>query len=311
MSSGTGLWRAWMCALALALIGVGVASCSGEPDRFDDRGYSQTTGSVQPGQRLASGNFRPPLPIPEAPLTAAVVSPKGGSRNSDRRGGAAATTARSSAHGVAVGKTAIKIAKRDDRPPPAGSKANNIARPAKLPGDQVALRSASPTSAQRKSGPVIAEQPPVRPAEGPAVVPATDTPAGSSKGAEAAPTFQWPVRGQVIAGFGSKANGQQNNGIDVAVPEDTAIRAADSGVVVYAGNQLKSYGNLLLVRHPNGYVTVYAHAKQLLVKGGDEIKRGQVIAKSGQSGEVSTPQVHFEIRKASAPVDPMPYLGGA
>jgi murein DD-endopeptidase MepM/ murein hydrolase activator NlpD len=146
-----------------------------------------------------------------------------------------------------------------------------------------------------------------------ATVPAAAAPAstGPSKTVEAAPTFHWPVRGQVIAGFGSKINGQPNYGINVAVPEDTAIKAADDGVVVYSGNQLKSYGNLLLVRHPNGYVTVYAHAKQLLVKGGDEIKRGQVIAKAGRTGEVDSPQVHFEIRKASAPVDPMPYLTGA
>jgi murein DD-endopeptidase MepM/ murein hydrolase activator NlpD len=81
--------------------------------------------------------------------------------------------------------------------------------------------------------------------------------------------------------------------------------------VVYSGNQLKTFGNLLLVRHPNGYVTVYAHAKELLVKAGDEIKRGQIIAKAGRTGDADRPELHFEIRKASTPVDPMPYLAGA
>ena len=79
--------------------------------------------------------------------------------------------------------------------------------------------------------------------------------------------------------------------------------------MAYAGNELKGYGNLVLVRHPNGFVTAYAHASELLVKRGDKVKRGQVIAKSGRTGNISAPQLHFEIRKGSTPVDPMSYLG--
>jgi murein DD-endopeptidase MepM/ murein hydrolase activator NlpD len=123
--------------------------------------------------------------------------------------------------------------------------------------------------------------------------------------------FRWPVRGRVITAFGAKTNGQQNDGINLAVPEGTAIRAADDGVVAYSGNELKGYGNLVLVRHNNGYVTAYAHASELMVKRGDAVKRGQVIAKAGQTGSVTSPQLHFEIRKGSAPVDPMPFLPGA
>ena len=122
------------------------------------------------------------------------------------------------------------------------------------------------------------------------------------------PTFRWPVRGRVIAGFGPKPNGQQNDGINVAVPEGTPIKAAEDGVVAYAGNELKGYGNLVLVRHSNGYVTAYAHASEILVKRGDPVKRGQMIAKAGQTGNVAAPQLHFEIRKGSTPVDPMPFL---
>src|SRR6202000_2774568 len=93
--------------------------------------------------------------------------------------------------------------------------------------------------------------------------------------------------------------------------EGTPIKAAEDGQVTYAGNELKGYGNLILVKHPNGYVTAYAHASELLVKRGDTIKRGQVIAKSGQTGDVGSPQLHFEIRKGSAPVDPLQFLSGA
>jgi murein DD-endopeptidase MepM/ murein hydrolase activator NlpD len=127
----------------------------------------------------------------------------------------------------------------------------------------------------------------------------------------ALPTFRWPVRGKVITGYGAKTNGKSNDGINLAVPEGTPVKAAEDGVVAYSGNELKGYGNLVLVRHSNGYVTAYAHASELMVKRGDTIKRGQIIAKSGQSGEVGSPQLHFEIRKGSQPVDPLQFLNGA
>ena len=123
--------------------------------------------------------------------------------------------------------------------------------------------------------------------------------------------FRWPVRGRVIAGFGPKPTGQQNDGINIAVPEGTPVKASDDGVVAYSGNELKGYGNLVLVRHANGHVTAYAHASELMVKRGDSVKRGQTIAKSGQTGNVSSPQLHFEIRKGATPVDPMQFLTGA
>lgn len=138
-------------------------------------------------------------------------------------------------------------------------------------------------------------------------------PAASAKPAEttsALPSFRWPVRGKVITGYGAKTNGKSNDGINVAVPEGTPVKAAEDGVVAYSGSELKGYGNLILVRHSNGYVTAYAHASELLVKRGDTIKRGQIIAKSGQSGEVGSPQLHFEIRKGSSPVDPQQFLNG-
>ena len=120
----------------------------------------------------------------------------------------------------------------------------------------------------------------------------------------------WPVRGRVIAGFGPRSGDGQNDGINLAVPEGTPIRAAEDGTVAYSGNELKGYGNLVLVRHSNGYVTAYAHASELNVKRGENVKRGQIIGKSGASGNVSSPQLHFEVRKGATPVDPMQHLSG-
>src|SRR5436190_1406184 len=132
-----------------------------------------------------------------------------------------------------------------------------------------------------------------------------------SEATGALPTFRWPVRGKVITTYGAKTNGKSSDGINLAVREGTPVKAAEDGVVAYSGNELKGYGNLVLVRHSNGYVTAYAHASEVLVKRGDTIKRGQIIAKSGQSGEVGSPQLHFEIRKGSSPVDPLQFLNGA
>lgn len=120
--------------------------------------------------------------------------------------------------------------------------------------------------------------------------------------------FAWPVRGKVIAGFGRRPDGTHNDGVNVAVPQGTSIHAVDAGKVAYAGNELKGYGKLVLIRHANGWVSAYAHADQLLVRKDDEVRRGQVIAKAGKTGAVDQPQVHFELRQGSRPVDPMPHL---
>jgi murein DD-endopeptidase MepM/ murein hydrolase activator NlpD len=129
---------------------------------------------------------------------------------------------------------------------------------------------------------------------------------GQQAEAAASPEFRWPARGRIIQGF--KSGG--NDGINISVPEGTSVRAAENGTVAYAGSELKGYGNLVLIRHPNGFVTAYANNGELNVKRGEVVKRGQVIAKSGQSGNVSSPQLHFELRKGSTPVDPTSYLAG-
>jgi murein DD-endopeptidase MepM/ murein hydrolase activator NlpD len=174
--------------------------------------------------------------------------------------------------------------------------APKIAEPRTAPAEKIKVASAQPTQTVH----VAKEEPRT-----------TETVVKTAEPSGAMPSFRWPVRGRVIAGFGSKPNGTQNDGINLAVPEGTPIKAADDGVVAYAGNELKGYGNLVLIRHSNGYVSAYAHASELLVKRGDTIRRGQVIAHAGQTGNVTSPQLHFEIRKGSTPVDPTQFLGGA
>jgi murein DD-endopeptidase MepM/ murein hydrolase activator NlpD len=246
----------------------------------------------------------------------------------------AVVTAPSTTHVVNRGDTLMSIARRNHVPVADLAKANNLDTSAKLslgmklnvpgaksaaapvaqpvaPLQQVAVAAplAKPgtPAAQQQSARLVqptanVEEKPVV-AEAPAVKP--------SEATGALPTFRWPVRGKVITTYGAKTNGKSNDGINLAVPEGTPVKAAEDGVVAYSGNELKGYGNLVLVRHSNGYVTAYAHASELMVKRGDTIKRGQIIAKSGQSGEVGSPQLHFEIRKGSSPVDPLQFLNGA
>ena len=120
--------------------------------------------------------------------------------------------------------------------------------------------------------------------------------------------FQWPVRGKIISGFGPKTKGFHNDGINIATVRGTPVYAAENGVVAYAGNQIRGFGNLLLIKHTGGWITAYAHNDQLLVARGQKIKKGQVISKVGSSGNVSSPQLHFELRKGRRAVDPIKHL---
>ena len=120
--------------------------------------------------------------------------------------------------------------------------------------------------------------------------------------------FRWPVRGRIISDFGAKPGGGKNEGVNLAVPEGTPVKSADDGTVIYSGNELKGYGNLILLRHSDGWVSAYAHNSELKVKRGDKIRRGDVVGLAGATGSVSQPQVHFELRRANKPVDPLKHL---
>jgi murein DD-endopeptidase MepM/ murein hydrolase activator NlpD len=329
--------RAQPRVLVLALIAVAAASCSADPARFGDPqldatgstgaqpAFDRTAGgywswdggtavtvgrgdtvyniarrhhvpasaiiqannlaapnALQPGQHLVvprlSASPPPVRPVPH-PDVAALVPPESIPASS----GGASIASGAEQHGAAAENKPAGISPPTPKPRPALEP-----HPAKLVEQ-------APPALQ----PPLAKPPEKQPSAEPA------------KGEAAAPSFHWPVRGQVISGFGLKADGVRNDGIDIAVPEDTPIKAAHDGVVIYSGNQLKSFGNLVLVRHNSEYVTAYAHAKELRVKQGDTIKVGDVIGTSGQTGNVATPQVHFEIRKGATPVDPMRLLPGA
>ena len=236
------------------------------------------------------------------------------------RAAAATPAAAEGVHIVAPGEHLISIARKYNVTLSALARANNIKPYAAvsigdrltIPGRRVAALSAPE--------PQVAAPRTVKPSESVGSVPpqtarmvtpepqAAESPAKAAEAAGGLPSFRWPVRGRVSSRFGEKVNGVSNDGINLAVPEGTPIKASEDGVVAYAGNELKGYGNLVLVRHANGYVSAYANASELLVKRGDSVKRGQVIAHSGQTGNVTSPQLHFEIRKGSSPVDPMQFL---
>jgi murein DD-endopeptidase MepM/ murein hydrolase activator NlpD len=268
--------------------------------------------ALSPGQQLI-------IPRP----TAAVAAPALAAPASKA---AAAVNAPPTVHVVNRGDTLLSIARRNHVTVAELAKANSLEPSAKLKLGMKLTVPGAKTAALAPAAPaavVAAAQPAAAVTGGPPQIArlaqATTTPEDTkiespAKAAEATgalPTFRWPVRGKVITSYGAKTNGKANDGINLAVPEGTPVKAAEDGVVAYSGNELKGYGNLVLVRHSNGYVTAYAHASELLVKRGDTIKRGQIIAKSGQSGEVGSPQLHFEIRKGSSPVDPLQFLNGA
>jgi len=136
----------------------------------------------------------------------------------------------------------------------------------------------------------------------PAPQPAAYTPV------DGAVAFAWPLTGPVVADYGSTVSGERNDGINIAVPFGTPIHAAAAGQISYAGNELRGYGNLVLIKHDDGYVTAYAHAERIVVNRGDYVQKGQVIGYAGQTGDVTSPQLHFEIRKGVAPVNPRTLL---
>jgi murein DD-endopeptidase MepM/ murein hydrolase activator NlpD len=121
--------------------------------------------------------------------------------------------------------------------------------------------------------------------------------------------FLWPVKGKLLSSFGPKKGGLHNDGINISAPRGTTIVAVENGVVAYAGNELRGFGNLLLIRHADGWISAYAHNDTLLVKRGDKVTRGQPIARLGSTGSVTSPQLHFELRRGADPVDPLKYLG--
>jgi murein DD-endopeptidase MepM/ murein hydrolase activator NlpD len=243
---------------------------------------------------------------------------------------ASATAKDSRRHRVLPGDTLFELAQRYDVPVAVLARANGIGQPFRVHAGQVLTipPAGSPT---RPSAPAARPVPPLAlvaqevgatplPAERP-IVAAALTPAIRTEQAEAARRaaqakppalsgdgFLWPVRGRLASGFGEKPNGARNDGINIAAAEGTAVLAAENGIVVYAGDELPGYGNMLLLRHAGGFTTAYAHARELLVGVGATVTRGQKIATVGATGAVESPQLHFELRAGKQPLDPLAHL---
>jgi murein DD-endopeptidase MepM/ murein hydrolase activator NlpD len=133
-------------------------------------------------------------------------------------------------------------------------------------------------------------------------------PASAAKGRSEQPVFAWPVSGKVVDDDDGKPCPARYEGIDIDVPEGTEVRASLSGTVIYAGGAIRGFGNLVLIRHRGGWVTVYGHNSELYVNRGERVETGDVIARTGSTGFVSSPQLHFEIRKGPIPWNPAEYL---
>ena len=188
------------------------------------------------------------------------------------------------------------------------AKAETQGRRGKVAKAEIAQPEADDKPAPMKPMKMIHEEPAAAPrkAQSDPTPTASLPPADEKVASSGGPEFRWPAHGRIIQGFRTGGN----DGINIAVPEGTSVKAAESGVVAYAGNEIKGFGNLVLIRHPNGFVSAYANNGSLDVHRGEQVKRGQTIATSGQSGNVASPQLHFELRKGSTPVDPTRYLAG-
>lgn len=198
-------------------------------------------------------------------------------------------------------------------PPPSGS--NPPAhRPAPLspaPSVTTAPTASTPVSpapiAPAPVAPAPQSAPPVQQQVATSIPPAPSTPPAATAPRDGA-RFVWPVRGKILSGFGDKPGGLRNDGINIEAARGTAVTAAGDGTVAYAGNQLKSFGNLVLIRHDDGWVTVYAHLDEIKVQQGQQIARGQAVGTVGQTGNVRAPQLHFAVRKGEQVVNPLGQL---
>ncbi|MGE0743611.1 MAG: peptidoglycan DD-metalloendopeptidase family protein [Rhodospirillales bacterium] len=177
------------------------------------------------------------------------------------------------------------------------------------------LQEASPVAAPPVAAPPVAA---LAPAAAPAAAVARPAPEPQppaavqpSQPAGAGGRFLWPLEGKVVVGYGPQPGGLHNDGINISADRGTPVRAADDGMVAYAGNELGGFGNLLLIKHADGWLTAYAHNEEILVKIGDTVRRGQMVARVGSSGSANAPQLHFEIRRGERPVDPVPLLAGS
>jgi murein DD-endopeptidase MepM/ murein hydrolase activator NlpD len=269
---------------------------------------------------IAANNIKPPYEL------------KTGQRLTIPGGGlSVVATAPASSRGIGVGVSsapAVSSTSVSSAPAPAPSASpKSGVEVASLPPPVTKESLPPPASTSEKStAPVLAAPPPLAKSLPPSNEPSIEPPSAPPPAIKTASVgnagplpkppprsskeFAWPVKGKVVTGYGKSSKGVQNDGINIAAAKGATVSAAENGVVAYVGADLRGFGNLVLIKHADGWVTAYAHNEELMVKRGDKVRRGQPIAKVGSSGHVDTPQLHFEIRKDSRPVDPTKVLGG-
>ena len=256
---------------------------------------------IVPGQNLAIPGADPPA-APSAPDPAPEARERGPAPKARERGPSVSVASEDR-----DGSAAPPVPSR--RPPslapsaPAGSGRAGRESVASQPAPRETTRSApressAPSASRRGASPPTA---PVTKSTPPRAIPKPPARQGGK--------FLWPVNGRVIGRFGPLRGGRHNDGINIAAPRGVTVHAAENGVVAYAGNELRGFGNLVLLKHGDGWVTAYAHAERLLVTPGQFVKRGEPIARIGSSGNVARPQLHFEVRKGTRAVDPLDLLG--
>jgi len=235
---------------------------------------------LRPGQRLQ---------IPVASVTAASEQP-------DRHAAADPGSHASPISPAAVEQVPVTPLQMPEAPTASSPPTETTAA---VPQTRPAAPAAEPSPA---TAALSTAQPPLGGGPTPRADPFVPPSAVSSSG------FSWPVRGRIASTFGTKARGLHNDGINVLAPRGAPVLAVHDGVVAYAGSELKGFGNLLLVKHHDGWVSAYGHNDELLVKPGEKVRRGQVIARVGSTGNVTEPQLHFELRRGRKAVDPLDHL---
>lgn len=291
-------WGSWLNRLVAILVFGLVAACAGSPDPWWDSQYDYREGSSVSTRSANAG----PAPRPRA-------RPQNAPRPRDRVANAPRTTTQTAqravtprqaaprsgcGHTVVRGDTVYGVSSRYNVEQAALRSANGISSDNGLRVGQCLI---IPGRSNASATQVASVATPGAPR--PRVKPPIDMPPPATG------QFIWPAEGRIVSRYGPKEGGLHNDGINIAVPEGTPVMAAQSGVVAYAGNELRGYGNLLLVRHADGWMTAYAHNAELLVARGETVAKGQTIATAGRTGSVQSAQVHFEIRRGSQAVDPL------
>jgi len=269
-------------------------------------------------------------PIPAAPKATAVVAPVATPN-------LVSVPSDAYVHVIESGESLYTIARRYEVTTQAIVQANNLSSPDKIvvgqkviiPGRADLLANKAPATQVASTAPAAAPAPAQQtlPQAAPNALQAATAPAAATTPQQATPTaqpaqmanvsaaepamsgsdkFQWPVSGRVLVDFASS----KGTGINIEASEGSAIKAAENGTVIYVGSGVEGYGNLILIRHPNGYVSAYAHLQSMNVAKGAVVNRGDTIGAAGMTGSVTRPQLHFELRKGATPVDPVPMLAG-